>query len=119
VAKKKPAADEAAPSFEESLAQLEQLVARLEDGKLGLGEALKAYEQGVARLHRCYRVLEEVERRIELVQAVDRDGQARTTPLDDADEGDLMEKSAARSRRRSAPGGPTEQERVDDGASLF
>ena len=63
MAKKKPAADEAAPSFEESLAQLEQLVARLEDGKLGLGEALKAYEQGVARLHRCYRVLEEVERR--------------------------------------------------------
>ena len=119
MAKKKPEAEVEQLSFEQSLAELEQIVAKLEGGKLGLGDSLAAYEQGVSRLNGCYQLLQHAERRIELVQSVDAEGRAKTTPLDDEDDDDLTEKSAARSRRRTARGAPTASDRVDDASSLF
>jgi exodeoxyribonuclease VII small subunit len=118
VAKKKPTSEEQPLSFEQSLGQLEEIVAKLEGGKLGLSDALAAYEVGVQRLNACYKMLEHAERRIELVQSVDEGGRAKTTPLDDADEDDLVEKSAARSRRRSQSSGANGN-RADDTDSLF
>jgi exodeoxyribonuclease VII small subunit len=118
VAKKKAASSEEPLSFENSLAELEQIVAKLEGGKLGLSESLAAYEVGVQRLNACYKMLEHAERRIELVQSVDASGRPRTAPLEDADEEDLTEKSASRSRRRSAASS-SNREPTDDGASLF
>lgn len=38
--------EKAEPTFEEKLEALEALTARMEDGKLGLEELLKLYEQG-------------------------------------------------------------------------
>jgi exodeoxyribonuclease VII small subunit len=119
VAKKKPEAETEQLSFEQSLAELEQIVAKLEGGKLGLGDSLAAYEQGISRLNGCYQLLQHAERRIELVQSLDAEGRAKTAPLDDADDDDLAEKSAARSRRRTAGPGPASASRVDDAASLF
>jgi exodeoxyribonuclease VII small subunit len=119
VAKKKPSMDEAALCFEESLAQLEQLVAKLEGGKLGLAESLAAYEQGVQRLNGCYQMLTAAERRIELVQSVDAAGRVKSVPLDDADGDDLSDKAAARSRRRTAGGGSSRSSSVDDAGGLF
>jgi exodeoxyribonuclease VII small subunit len=119
VAKKKQEVETEQLSFEESLAELEQIVAKLEGGKLGLGDSLAAYEQGVNRLNGCYQLLRHAERRIELVQSLDADGRAKTVPLDDADDEDLTEKSAARSRRRTAGPGSSGSSRVDDAASLF
>ena len=118
MAKKKATSGDESLSFEDSLAQLEQIVAKLEGGKLGLSESLSAYEQGVQRLNACYKMLEHAERRIELVQSVDASGRARTAPLEDAEDEDLTEKSASRSRRRSA-GPNSNREPMDDGASLF
>ena len=60
--KKEPEAEQL--TFEQSLAELEQIVAKLEGGKLGLGDSLAAYEQGVSRLNGCYRLLQHAERRI-------------------------------------------------------
>jgi exodeoxyribonuclease VII small subunit len=119
VGKKKPIADDQSLSFEESLAALEEIVAKLEGGKLGLSEALAAYEQGVQRLKACYQILQHAERRIELVQSVDASGRATTTPLDDEEVEDLTEKAAARSRRRSAHSPGADSDRMDDEASLF
>ncbi len=119
MAKKKNIAEDDALSFEESLAELEQIVAKLEGGKLGLSNALGAYEKGVQRLKACYQMLQHAERRIELVQSVDASGRAQTAPLDDADDDDLAEKSAARSRRRSAPSSRASGGRGDDEAGLF
>jgi exodeoxyribonuclease VII small subunit len=119
VGKKKSNAIDDSLSFEESLAQLEEIVAKLEGGKLPLSDALAAYETGVQRLKACYEILQNAERRIELVQSVDAGGRARTAPLEDADDEDLTEKSAARSRRRSARGTGANGDRVDDDASLF
>jgi exodeoxyribonuclease VII small subunit len=119
VAKKKPTTEADAMSFEESLAELEQLVSRLEEGKQGLAESLASYEKGVARLKGCYQMLEAAERRIELVQSVDANGKARTATLDDDGDADLTEKSAARSRRRSSASGNRGADRVDDSQGLF
>lgn len=118
MAKKKAEPEAESLSFEQSLAELEQIVAKLEGGKLGLGDSLAAYEQGVSRLNGCYQQLQHAERRIELVQSVDAEGRAKTAPLDDEDDDDLTEKSAARSRRRTARP-PAASDRVDDGSSLF
>ncbi len=115
--KKKPAATDDALSFEQSLEQLEQTVAKLEGGKLGLAESLSAYEHGVSRLNGCYQMLAAAERRIELVQSVDAEGKAKTQPFIDDDGDDLAEKGAARSRRRTA--GNAERSRPDDESSLF
>ena len=104
MAKKPPIVADDSPSFEESLAELEGIVTQLEGGKLGLSDALAAYERGVTRLKACYQLLQHAERRIELVQSVDAGGRAKTAPLDDVgDDDDLAEKSAARSRRRTSP----------------
>jgi exodeoxyribonuclease VII small subunit len=119
VAKKKSEPEAGQLSFEQALAELEQIVAKLEGGKLGLGESLAAYEQGVSRLNSCYQLLQHAERRIELVQSLDAQGRAKSVPLDDADDDDLTEKSAARSRRRTARAPETGADRVDDAASLF
>jgi exodeoxyribonuclease VII small subunit len=41
--------------FEESLAELEQLVERMEQGNLGLEESLKLFERGVQLTRTCQR----------------------------------------------------------------
>jgi exodeoxyribonuclease VII small subunit len=74
--KKKAAEPASEVTFEHSLEDLEQIVAKLEGGKLGLADSLAAYEQGVKRLKGCYQMLTAAERRIELVQGVDADGRA-------------------------------------------
>ncbi|HMP08437.1 MAG TPA: exodeoxyribonuclease VII small subunit, partial [Lacipirellulaceae bacterium] len=92
MAKKKAASTEGPAPFEEALAELEQTVAQLEGGKLGLAESLAAYEHGVRRLKGCYQQLADAERRIELGQAVGPDGRVTSTPLGDESSADLAEK---------------------------
>lgn len=57
-------ANKKAPSFEKALADLEQLVERLEAGDLSLEESLEAYERGVALSRACQHALDEVEQKI-------------------------------------------------------
>jgi len=79
-AKKKP---DNRPSFEESLAKLEGIVHTLEEGEIGLNEALAQYEQGVRLMRQAYDLLERAERRIELLSGVDADGNPISRPIDD------------------------------------
>ncbi len=53
------------PTFEESVAQLEQIVAAIESGQIGLEESLAKYEQGMALVKRCRAILDSAEKRIE------------------------------------------------------
>ena len=71
----------AAGTFEESLTALEQIVARLEEGKLSLDDALRCYELGVLMSRRCEKMLDEAELRISRL-----DEQAIETELDDPTE---------------------------------
>lgn len=74
---------------------------QLEDGELGLNEALDRYEKGVRLLRQCYDLLDRAERKIELLSGIDADGRPITTPLDDRDVS-LGEKAERRGRRRTA-----------------
>ena len=105
-------------SFEAALAELEQIVARLEGGQLGLEAALAQYESGVKHLKTCYRQLNDAERRIELVARIDAAGRVESTKFDDAASIDLADKAGARSQRRSSAA-PRRDSFGDDGGTLF
>ena len=52
-------------TFEENLAQLEELIRKLEAGNLDLDESLKIYEDAIVLRERCRKFLEESERKVE------------------------------------------------------
>ena len=77
-----------APTFEQALQQLEQIVQRLEKGELPLEESLKLYEEGIRLSRLCHGKLEEAEGKIEMLlkdtrgePALDAQGRPRTPPL--------------------------------------
>ena len=90
------------PSFEQALQSLESIVRQLEEGQLGLAEALARYEQGVKLLKQCYQLLEHAERRIAVLTRVTPEGEAISEKFDDR-AATLEEKAATRGRRRSRP----------------
>jgi len=90
------------PSLEESLEQLELIVHRLEEGEIGLSEALQQYEKGVRLLRACYDLLETAERRIELLSGVDAEGRPLSTPMDEPS-ASLDEKTPGRTQSTDAP----------------
>jgi exodeoxyribonuclease VII small subunit len=69
-------------SFEAAQQRLEQVVHELEEGQIGLADALNRYEQGVMLLRKCYALLEQAQQRIELLSGVTADGQPITQPFD-------------------------------------
>jgi exodeoxyribonuclease VII small subunit len=68
-------------TFEQSLADLEQLVRELEDGKLGLDEALIRYERGVGLIKQCHEQLSTAERRILQLTGLTSEGQPVLQPF--------------------------------------
>jgi exodeoxyribonuclease VII small subunit len=68
-------------TFEESLLELERMVRELEDGRLGLEDALARYEQGVGLIKSCYQQLREAEQRIVLLTGVDDEQQPILQPF--------------------------------------
>ena len=68
-------------TFEEALAQLETIVQALEDGQIGLEEALAKYEEGALILKRCTAELEQAEQRIQLLTGPDEKGQPTLKPF--------------------------------------
>jgi exodeoxyribonuclease VII small subunit len=71
--------DVSAMSFEDALAELEQIVRGLESGQQKLEDAINAYERGVALRRHCESKLEEAEARVQVI--VQRaDGTLTTRP---------------------------------------
>jgi exodeoxyribonuclease VII small subunit len=99
--KKSTPREECANSFEESLEELERIVAELESGKLGLSDALERYEQGVKHLKGCQQLLERAERKIELLSGVDADGNPVTQPFEESADVTLEQKATTRGQRRT------------------
>lgn len=56
-------------SFEEALARLEEIVARLEGGDLPLEESLALFEEGVGLTRLCQEILLAAEGRLEMLVA--------------------------------------------------
>lgn len=96
----------APPDFETALARLEAIVYELEEGRIGLAEALARYEEGVKLLRQCFGLLETAERRIELLTGVDAAGNPVVEAYDATASADRAEQPGARSRQRSAGAKP-------------
>lgn len=60
------------PTFEQSVAQLEQIVSAIESGQIGLEESLAKYEQGMELVKRCRGILDKAEKRIEQLTETDK-----------------------------------------------
>ena len=68
-------------SFETSLAELEDIVAKLEDGDLPLEESLGLFEKGIKLSRECRERLSKAERRIEVLMK-NADGELTVGDLD-------------------------------------
>ena len=103
-----PSADPAAVNFEQTLARLEEIVHLLEDGKIGLDEALGRYEEGVGLLRNAYTMLQRAERKIAVLTGLDSDGNPILSPIEDSasfslDDGAAGREPAAPRQVRSGP----------------
>jgi exodeoxyribonuclease VII small subunit len=68
VAEKEEAAQRPqAASYEESLARVEELVKELEGGELSLQESIRKYEEAVKSMNRCYELLDQAQKKMELL----------------------------------------------------
>jgi exodeoxyribonuclease VII small subunit len=69
-------------SFEKALALLEEIVAKLESGRVDLEESIKIYERGEALRKHCETKLAEAEARIEKITLGANGKPTGTAPLD-------------------------------------
>ena len=68
-------------SFEDALAKLEAIVRDVEEGKIGLEDSIRRYEDGVKLLKRCRSILSSAELKIQKLQAT-AEGEVRAEPFD-------------------------------------
>jgi len=58
---------EPGPDFEKTLAELEKLVANLEEGNLSLDESLSGFKHGIELTRQCQAVLDNAQQTVELL----------------------------------------------------
>jgi len=75
MARKKVALD-----FEQSLAELQQLVERLESGELSLEDSLTCFEQGIGLTRDCQAALNQAEQKVQML--LERNGSVQEVPFE-------------------------------------
>ena len=68
--------------FEQSLDELEQLVAKMEQGDLGLDDSLKSFERGISLYRECQTALEQAELRVKQFTDPNDPSSARDYPIE-------------------------------------
>ena len=81
---KPPEKTQKSPDFEQSLIELEALVAKLEQGDVPLEDALKAFERGVTLTRQCQSALRAAQQKVEILLA--RNGEESIESFADAEE---------------------------------
>ena len=71
--------------FEKALEDLEKIVEAMEGGELTLDQALKKYEEGVKLAQSCSSVLNEAQRKVDLLTK--KDGKYSLEKFEDSGEG--------------------------------
>jgi exodeoxyribonuclease VII small subunit len=104
-----------AASFEVALAELGDLVSRLESGSLGLSESIAAYERGVSLLRRLHEELAVAEAKVSTLVRIDEQGRpvlaaAESPRSDDASQSAPARAAGRKQRARTLPG-------MDDGGA--
>jgi exodeoxyribonuclease VII small subunit len=77
-------------SFEKALAELEDIVSKLEEGGLSLNESLSLFEKGVKRAKFLREELEKVEKKTDILLK-DESGEVKAEPFDLENEGETAE----------------------------
>lgn len=72
---------EATPGFEQALAELEELVVKLESGDLSLDQSLTHFKRGVELTRHCQSILDEAQQTVEVLN----NGSTSSTVEDVAD----------------------------------
>ncbi|UYZ83032.1 exodeoxyribonuclease VII small subunit [Entomomonas sp. E2T0] len=67
-------------SFEESLAELQTLVERMESGKLTLEESLADFEKGIGLTRECQSALTDAEQKVQML--LEKNDKVETIPFD-------------------------------------
>ncbi|MCK5640375.1 MAG: exodeoxyribonuclease VII small subunit [Gammaproteobacteria bacterium] len=67
--------------FEVSLAELEELVERMEEGELTLEDSLKDFERGIELTRSCQQALKEAEQRVQML--VGKSGKEKLVPYEE------------------------------------
>ena len=67
--------------FEDSLAELEQLVSQLEQGDISLEESLKSFERGVFLTRTCQKALQDAEQKVQIL--IEKNGTQTLEPFTD------------------------------------
>jgi len=71
--------------FEDYLRQVEEAVKSLEGGKLQLEESIEKYETGIKALRQCYTILDQAEKKIQLL-VKEKDGSLTAKDFEPAGE---------------------------------
>ena len=81
-------------NFEEALAELDQIIAEIEGGQVGLEESLAKYERGNFLIQHCRGVLNTAEQQIEVLSKA-ADGSLTVSPMQNETKGQDEESSDA------------------------
>lgn len=79
MAQKKTEDDISKLNFEDAIKQLRAIVDKIEQGQIPLQDSLEQYEQGMALIQHCRRILQKAERRIEKISKTG-DGEPASGP---------------------------------------
>ncbi|EDL58559.1 exodeoxyribonuclease VII small subunit [Gimesia maris] len=114
---KKEAAQSDTPLFEESLAELQEIVSTLEEGTAGLEESMEHFERGVKLLRSCYQSLESAEQKIEILTRVDADGNPVLEEFDST--ASIDTKGPAKTGRRKSSSPKKDSDENENDRTLF
>lgn len=64
-------AQDKTPDFEKTLAELDSLVTRMEEGQMGLEESLAAFEKGISLTRECQQALQQAELKVQILTNAD------------------------------------------------
>lgn len=67
--------------FEDSMAELEQLVEQMEQGDISLEESLKSFERGIKLTRTCQKALQDAEQKVQIL--LEKDGKQILEPFND------------------------------------
>ncbi len=73
-------------NFEKTLAELEQLVEKMEEGDLSLEESLKYFERGILLTKSCQQALSEAEQKVSILLEKDSKAELETFNQNDKNE---------------------------------
>jgi len=64
-------------TYEDAISELEQIIVRIEEGKIGLEESLTAYKRGAELIQRCRTLVDVAEQQVKKVTVASLEGDAR------------------------------------------